>query len=130
MARPSSRHPTELELEILKILWRDGPASTGHVRQGLVDFRDLAHTSVITIMNIMLKKGYLSRAKQAGVYVYQAQIAEEAALRGMLADLVERAFNGSAAVAALNLLQRADLDTEQLKQLRELIDIRIREESS
>ena len=130
MARRSSRHPTELELEILKILWRDGPASTRHVRQALADFRDLAYTSVMTIMNIMLKKGYLSRAKQAGVYVYQVQITEAAARRGMLGDLVDRVFNGSAAVAALNLLQTADLDTEQLKQLRELINFRIREESS
>ena len=40
MARPSSRHPTELELEILKVLWRDGPSTVGQVRDALADFRD------------------------------------------------------------------------------------------
>ena len=53
MARPASRHPTELELEILKVLWREGPLSGRQVRDALVPFRDLAYTSVMTVMNIM-----------------------------------------------------------------------------
>ena len=56
MARPASKGPTELELEILKILWQRGPLPVRDVRDALVGFRDLARTSVITIMNIMVRK--------------------------------------------------------------------------
>ena len=56
MARPSSRYPTELELEILKILWQKGPLSVREVQEALDDFRKLAYTSVMTMLNIMSKK--------------------------------------------------------------------------
>ncbi len=74
MARPASPHPTELELEILKILWRDGPAVVQHVRDALAPERKLAYSSVITIMNIMTDKGYLSRVKDGKGYRYKARI--------------------------------------------------------
>ena len=113
MARPASTHPTELEMEILKILWRDGPSHVRHVRDDLVGFRDLAYTSVMTIMTIMVEKGYLQRVKQDNYFVYRARITRESTTRGMLRDLVERAFDGSAAAAMVNLLETSDLDAER-----------------
>ncbi|GMU23487.1 MAG: BlaI family transcriptional regulator [Phycisphaerae bacterium] len=122
MARPTSKHPTELELEILKILWRDGPASVRQVRDALVGFRDLAYTSVMTVMTIMTKKGYLRRSKVEGGYVYRSRISEQVTTRRMLRDLVERVFGGSASAVMLNLLKTQDLDANELKRIRELID--------
>jgi predicted transcriptional regulator len=122
MARPTSKHPTELELEILKILWRDGPASVRQVRDALVGFRDLAYTSVMTVMTIMTKKGYLRRSKVDGGYVYRSRISEQVTTRRMLRDLVERVFGGSASAVMLNLLTTQDIDADELKRMRELID--------
>jgi len=122
MARSASRHPTELELEILKILWRDGPSNVRHVRDALAGFRDLAYTSVMTIMTIMARKGYVKRKKAEGGYVYRAAISAESTTRGMLRDLVDRAFDGSAAALMVNLLETGDLDAEELRRLRELIN--------
>ncbi len=130
MARSASRHPTELELEILKILWRDGPSNVRHVRDALVAFRDLAYTSVMTMMTIMAKKGYLKRRKGEGGYVYRAAISAESTTRGMLRDLVDRAFDGSAAALMVNLLETRDLDAGELRQLRELINRKAGEQSS
>ena len=130
MARPTSRHPTELELEILKILWRDGPGSVREVRDPLAETRDLAYTSVMTVMNIMTDKGYLKRAKQGSSYVYRPQINEQATLRRMLGDLVDRAFDGSAVAAVLSLLETSDIDAEELKRLRALIGRKAKERSS
>jgi len=129
MARPSSRYPTELELEILKVLWRDGPAPVRDVRDALAGFRELAYTSVMTIMNIMTRKGYLTRAKQGGRYVYSTKITEKSISRKMLGDLVDRVFDGSAVAVMLNLLETSDVDEAELKQLREMIKRKIREES-
>jgi len=125
MARPASQHPTDLELEILKVLWRDGPNPVRHVRDALAaGGRELAYTSVMTVMNIMADKGYVKRnknAKEGGGYVYHPQVKEQATTGRMLRDLVDRAFDGSAAAAMVNLLRSADVSDEELRQLREVI---------
>lgn len=121
MARPASRHPTELELEILKVLWHSGPATVRQVREGLAESRELAHTSVLTVMNIMTDKGYLKRTKQAGRCVYRPVISEESTAGRMLRDIVQRVFDGSSVAVMLNLLETSDLNENELKQLRALI---------
>lgn len=127
MARRTSRYPTELELEILKILWRDGPSPVRQVRDALADFRDLAYTSVMTIMSIMAKKGYLKRTRTGRSYTYAPRVTEGRITRGMLGDIVNRAFDGSALAVMLNLLETGDLDDAELEELRHLIDRRTKE---
>lgn len=124
MPRPASRHPTELELEILKVLWQQGPLPTRDIRDALASgaaARDLAHTSVITILNIMVDKGYLGRTKSGAAYTFAPLVNREGVRGGMLDDLVERVFSGSAASLMLSLLERADLDDEDVRQLRAMI---------
>jgi BlaI family penicillinase repressor len=122
MARPTSKHPTELELEILKILWRVGPLPVSHVRDALVGFRDLAITSVTTIMNIMVTKGYLRKAKTDGSYVYTTRVSEAATTRRMLKDVVERVFDGSTAAVMAGLLETGELDEDEIAKIRALLD--------
>jgi len=127
MARPASKHPTELELEILKVLWREGPSAGRTVRDALAAFRDLAYTSVMTVMNIMVDKGYLRRKKEGGRYLYFPRVTQEVTTRRMLRDIVERAFDGSAATVMLKLLESADIEEEELLRLRELVNRRLKE---
>jgi predicted transcriptional regulator len=126
MARPASKHPTELELEILKVLWKNGPATVRAVRDSLAGTRDLAYTSVMTVMNIMTQKGFLKRTKDGQSFVYSPRIGEQATTRKMLGDLVDRLFNGSAAAAMLNLLETSDIDAEELNRLRALLNEKTR----
>lgn len=126
MARPASTHPTELELEILKILWRDGPLVVQEVRDRLE--RELAYSSVITIMNIMTDKGYLARTKEGKGYRYRARVRAEATKKQMLSDLVDRAFDGSAAAVMLNLIETKGLDGGELAKLRAIIDQKMKDE--
>ena len=127
MPRPPSQNPTELELEILKVLWRIGPATVRMVREELAGFRALAHTSVMTVMTIMTQKGYLTRRKKRGGYVYRTRISEKAAKAGLASDLLERAFQGSAVDLMLNLLEEEKVDPEELNQLRNLIERKAKE---
>lgn len=128
MARRPSKHPTELELEVLKVLWRDGASSVREVREALADFRDLAHTSVMTVMNIMTRKGYLKRSKQGKSHIYRARVSQEETTLGMLGDLVDRVFDGSAMAAVVNLLETGDIDESELAELRRLIHRKAEEE--
>lgn len=128
MVRQSSRHPTELELEILKILWRQGPSTVRQVRETMSNRgRDLAYTTVMTMLTIMTQKGHVTREKQGSGYIYTPRITENATSRSMLRDLVDRMFEGSTTAVVSHLIEAKDLDADQLKQLRELIDQRIQE---
>ncbi len=121
MARPASRHPTELELEILKILWRQSPLSGREIRDALAPERELAYTSVMTMLKIMTQKKYLRRKEVGGGFVYAPRVGEQGVARGMLDDLVDRVFDGSALAVMVSLLETGDMDTEELKTLRKLI---------
>lgn len=109
MAKSPSKYPTELELMILKILWDKGPSTIRIVRDALAEKRDLAFTSVMTVMNLMQSKGYLERTKQDGTYIYRPRIREMATTRRMLNDFVDRVFDGSTTTAMLHLMQTANL---------------------
>ncbi|MCH7725060.1 MAG: BlaI/MecI/CopY family transcriptional regulator [Planctomycetes bacterium] len=121
MARQASKHPTELELEILKILWRDGVLTGREVRDRLAETRELAYTSVMTIMGIMENKGYVKRKKTGKTFFYSPRVTEAATKKRMLRDVVDRVYEGSTMSVVVNLLESADIDPDELKQLRALI---------
>jgi predicted transcriptional regulator len=122
MTRPASRFPTELELEILKILWKEGPLPVRAVRDALADTRDLAYTSVMTTMNIMVDKTYLTRKKKGAGFVYTPKLNQQSTASQILEDVVKRVFEGSAAAAALHLLKAGDIDEGELAALREMLN--------
>ena len=129
MSRPAYKHPTELELEILKVLWRIGSATVRQVRDELAAVRDLAYTTVMTVMTIMDGKGYVSRVKDGRSFVYRALYHEQKASRNMLQDVVDRVFGGSTTAVMQHLLETSDLDDDELKQIRSLINRKVREKS-
>ncbi len=121
MARSTSKHPTELELEILKVLWRNGQLTGREVRDRLAEVRDLAYTSVMTVMGIMEDKGYVKRKKSGKTFIYTPRVMEAATKKRMLRDVVDRVYEGSTMSVVVNLLESDDIDSDELKQLRALI---------
>ena len=129
MSRPTSKHPTELELEILKVLWHIGPATVRQVRDELAAIRDLAYTTVMTMMTIMDKKGYVQRKKDGRSFIYEAKYHEQKASKNMLQDIVDRLFGGSTTAVMQHLLETSELDDGELKQIRSLINRKARAKS-
>ena len=128
MARPASEHPTELELSILKILWQAAPKTVDQVRESLAENgRDLSHSSVITIMNIMVRKRYLKRKKNGRALEFTPLVEEDRVGRSMLKDLIHRVYDGSAQSLVLHLLETADVDTDELSAIRQLINRKAKE---
>ena len=107
MARPGSDHPTQLELEILKVLWSESPLPVRDVQARLEEKaeRPLAHSSVITILNIMVRKGYLKRRKEGKAFFFSPKIEKDAVSRRLVGDLLGRVFEGSATAMVLNLME-------------------------
>jgi BlaI family transcriptional regulator, penicillinase repressor len=123
MARPRSEHPTELELEILKVLWDDSPLPVREVRARLESEagRPLAHSTVITMLNIMHRKGFLRRRKDGKSFLFSPKVMKENVAGGIVGDLLSRVFDGSPSALVLNLLETADVDEDELAELRKLI---------
>lgn len=128
MARPASKHPTELELLILKILWRESPLLARDVREALAkEGRDLAKTSVITTLNTLVDKGYLTRKKQRNFYLFSPIVDEDTVSEQVLSDVVDRVFEGSTSAVLLKLFDVQDVDEEDLKELRRIINRRLKD---
>ena len=128
MAERTNQYPTELELMILKILWEESPLPVRDVRSRLADQgRKLAHTSVITTLNTMCDKKQLSRKKDGKAFLFSPKIKQDRVSQSMLGDIVDRVFDGSASALMLSLFDRSDIDADEVKELRRLLDQKAKE---
>lgn len=123
MPRPPARYLTDLEPGIPKILWREGTLATSAVRDKLAEEagRDLAPTSVITTLNVMTRKGYLTRKREGKACHFHARVLENTISKGMVGDLVGRVFDGSASAMMLNLVEHQKLTPDDLSDLESLL---------
>jgi BlaI family transcriptional regulator, penicillinase repressor len=129
--RPESEHPTELELDLLKVLWSEAPLPVRTVRERLAAAgRPLAHSSVITMLNIMHRKGFLRRKKEGKSFLFAPKVERDQVTADMTRDLMTRAFDGSAKALVLNLLNSAELDADELAEVRRLIARKSKERPS
>jgi len=121
MARPASQHPTDGELEILRVLWEYKTATLGQVCQALRADRDVATTTVATMLGVMLDKGLVRRKKTARGHKWSAAVTHAAAAKGMVGKLVDTVFDGSASRLVAHLVEGGKLSHDELAELRTLI---------
>jgi BlaI family transcriptional regulator, penicillinase repressor len=132
MARPASKYPTELELEILKLLWEESPLAVRDVRERLEERagRPLTHSSVITMLNIMHRKGFLTRRKQGKSFLFAPKTPQQQVTGHIVGDLLTRLFGGRPSAMMLNLLETAELDSSELDDIKKLISRKRKEQKS
>jgi BlaI family transcriptional regulator, penicillinase repressor len=104
MARPASGQPTEVELEILKLLWDSGPQELGQICASLREQREVATTTVATMLKVMMNKGLAKRTQGKRGWVWAAKVSREATVGSMLSKLIDRVFDGSAQLLVTQLL--------------------------
>jgi BlaI family transcriptional regulator, penicillinase repressor len=127
---PARKNPkqslTPLELEIMNALWETGPANVQTV-QAHVKGRELAYTTVQTMLNILDRKGKVKRKLKDRAYVYRAVLSRQKAVTQAVGDVLDRFFGGSADSLVLNLVETRHLTPEKLAQIQRLLE-RPREE--
>jgi predicted transcriptional regulator len=116
------QRPTEAELEILRVLWERGPSTVRQVHEALVEQRETGYTTTLKLMQIMADKGLVTRDESARTHVYDAKASQESTQRQLVSDLVDRAFGGSAAELVLRALSSHKTSTDELDEIRRLID--------
>lgn len=90
-----ARDLPELELECMKVLWDSGPLTVRAVREHLLSRRPLAYTTVLTVLDRLMRKGVVTRRKRGRAHVYAALYTQDAARQAALARLLEHYFGGS-----------------------------------
>ncbi len=124
MARPASVHPTDGELEILRVLWASGPTALSTLCETLRQQREVATTTIATMLRVMSEKGLVKRLGSGRGAQWTAAITQKRTAKKMVGKLVDHVFDGSADLLAAHLIEGGQLSTKQLAELRDLIDQR------
>ncbi len=120
MARPKTEQLTPLELEIMNVLWESGSANVQTVQQQLQ--RELAYTTVQTMLNILHKKGQARRTLVERAYFYEPAVSRKQVVSKHITDVVDRLFGGSAESLVMSLLETKHLTPAKLARLQQLVD--------
>jgi predicted transcriptional regulator len=117
---------TELQQELMRVLWQKGEATASEVWDVLRARKPLATTTVATMLSRLEKKGVVSHRVEGRTYIYRPRV-EEAAVRSSLLFRVKDAFAGDVAALMAQLLDEHEVDADDLARVRELIAAKQRE---
>jgi BlaI family transcriptional regulator, penicillinase repressor len=114
--------PTDSELEILQVLWQQGPCTVRQVNERLAENKDVGYTTTLKLMQIMYEKGLLTRVEDARSHVYEANVSEEETQSTLLERFVDTAFRGSASKLVMQALGNHKTTPAELDEIRKLLD--------
>jgi predicted transcriptional regulator len=117
MARPKkvSQSLTPLELEVMHVLWREGPSNVQAVQKNLQS--DLAYTTVQTVLTVLHQKGRVLRELNGRAYEYRPAASKDSVLSQAIKDLVRRMFGGSTEELVMSLVKSKQIDPAKLEEL-------------
>jgi predicted transcriptional regulator len=119
MAQRKTERLTPLELEIMKVLWETGAANVQTVQQRLE--RELAYTTVQTMLNILHRKGKVKRTLKDRAYFYRPAVSRSQVVKQAVNDLVEHLFGGSVENLVMSLVETKHLTPEKMTRLNKLL---------
>ncbi len=122
---PQPRKPlTEVELEMMNILWRVGPCTVKQMLESLSPGRALAYTSVSTMVRILEQKDYVRASKLGRGHLYEAAVSKESYQEVSIDHVVKTVFDGAPSDLVRHLLQSDQLSQEELAEIRAMLDQR------
>ena len=119
MTQRKTARLTPLKLEIMQILWETGAANVQTVQQRLK--RELAYTTVQTMLNILHRKGKVKRTLKDRAYFYKPAVSRTQVVRQTVNDLVEHLFGGSVENLVMSLVETKHLTPEKIDRLNTLL---------
>jgi predicted transcriptional regulator len=129
MAGRKQKRITEVELEFMHIIWDLGEAAPDDIERILRERgRSVSIGSVRNVLAIMIEKGYLARRKEGKAYFYRAKLGKDQLQKHLLDDLLEGLFEGSESLVVAALLDRREIQPDELERIKRLIDEHERKE--
>ncbi len=110
---------TDLELEIMKVVWDSGDVTVREIYENLGERRKVAYTTVMTMMGILEQKGFVSKDDSERAYVYRQTKKRKQVISKMVGEFVDRVFNGAAEPLLVQLIDDRQLSQEDIQRLAE-----------
>ena len=120
---------TDLELDVMNIVWRLGHATVRQIVEGLRAQRPLAYTTVQTVLTILTQKGFVEYTQQGRAYLYSAIIQPEGVRRETVSAVVDKLFSGSSRSLVLHLIESGKFTIEEAQDLKKLLDQKLIEDT-
>lgn len=114
--------PTNSELEVLQVIWENGPSTVKSINDKLNENKEVGYTTTLKIMQIMYNKGILNREKDSRTHIYSARISQEETQLDLLDRFLEKAFNGSASKLVMQALGNHETSKEELENIKAFIN--------
>lgn len=112
----------ETEMEVLHHVWHMKEATVKEVRNRILESREVAYTTIMTVMKNLADKGYLKYRKDGVTYVYSPAVEPESVRFSLVKDLVKKVFRGSPKELVQTLVQSEDLSEREREEIKHLID--------
>ena len=120
MTRPPNTL-TDLELQIMKIVWDRDSSTVRDVYESLGQSRKIAYTTVMTMMRILEQKGHLKKSSRERAYVYRPTKPKQKIIGAMVRDFLDRVFSGSAEPLLVHLVEEGELSKENLQKVSKML---------
>lgn len=112
---------SELQLELMRVLWTRGEASTADVAEVLANSRGLAHTTIATLLSRLEKRGVVASRRDGRQLVYRALVGQGDVQRSMVSGLLDNLFGGDARALLAHLVREEEIAPGDLDRVRELL---------
>jgi len=122
MTRQRTNRLTDVELEVMRVVWGLGRGTVRQVHEVLGEQRQIAYTTVMTMMNILEDKQYLQRSKEGRAYVYEPVQPKSEVIASMVDDFVTKVFDGSARPLVMGLVKDRKLSKNDLEDITRMIE--------
>jgi predicted transcriptional regulator len=122
MAKQKNQQPTDRELQILRILWNDGPGTVRKVNEEMNKYQKTGYTTTLKLMQIMTEKGLVVRDDSKFQHVYRPAVSEEKTQKQVVGDLLEKVFSGSAEKLVMRALSARKVSAKEVAKIRKMLD--------
>jgi BlaI family transcriptional regulator, penicillinase repressor len=122
MPRRSQTPLTPAQLQIMNLFWDHGELGVAQVWQHLSGRRAVARNTVQTMLTRLAERGWLRARVQANAFYYRAAHPRKSAQSGMIGELLDGAFGGSASGLVMSLLESRRISADEAARIREMID--------
>ncbi len=122
MKKISRVQPTEVELQILRVLWESGPSPVRVIHQQLCAEKETNYSTTVKMLSVMLAKGLVARDEKVSPHIYRPKLSRDNAGKRMVTDLIDKVYDGAAMSLVMQALASAKPTKDELEQMRRLLD--------
>ncbi|MEM9367997.1 MAG: BlaI/MecI/CopY family transcriptional regulator [Planctomycetota bacterium] len=122
MARPSGPSPTDVELQILRVLWNRGPCGVGDIHDQLHRDKGTNYSTTVKMLSVMLTKGLVKRDESQRPHIYRAVWTRARTGKNLLKELTKKVYEGSVSSLVLQALSSSEASQEDIDKIRKILE--------